>query len=89
MPVPGELAQPWLTAAGVMQPPLHDCALVVLMQVFEYLSTDMKKWMDRNGRGAAHPLPKPQIKVGGKASMLEKDRCGKAFRLKRRRGQGS
>lgn len=23
----------------------------------------MKKWMDRNGRGPAHPLPKPQIKV--------------------------
>uniref|UniRef100_A0A7S3VUG5 cyclin-dependent kinase n=1 Tax=Dunaliella tertiolecta TaxID=3047 RepID=A0A7S3VUG5_DUNTE len=33
-----------------------------LYLVFEYLSTDMKKWMDRNGRGPAHPLPKPAIK---------------------------
>lgn len=32
-------------------------------QVFEYLSTDLKKWMDRNGKGPAHPLPKAVVKV--------------------------
>lgn len=31
-----------------------------LYLVFEFLSTDLKKWMDRNGKGPAHPLD-PQI----------------------------
>ncbi len=34
------------------------------LQVFEYLSTDLKKYMDRNGRGPAHPLPTELVKVG-------------------------
>mmetsp|Transcript_691 Transcript_691/g.1836 ORF Transcript_691/g.1836 Transcript_691/m.1836 type:complete len:315 (-) Transcript_691:530-1474(-) len=33
-----------------------------LYLVFEYLSTDLKKWMDRNGKGPAHPLPKTVVK---------------------------
>jgi len=33
-----------------------------LYLVFEYLDTDLKKWMDRNGKGPAHPLPKHIIK---------------------------
>lgn len=36
----------------------------VCAQVFEYINTDMKKWMDRHGKGPAHPLPKAHIKVG-------------------------
>ncbi len=35
----------------------------VLYLVFEYLNTDLKRFMDRNGKGPAHPLPKPLIKV--------------------------
>lgn len=34
-------------------------------QVFEYLSTDLKKWMDKTGKGPAHPLPKSVVKVRG------------------------
>jgi cyclin-dependent kinase len=34
-----------------------------LTQVFEFLSTDLKKFMDRNGKGPAHPLPKEIVKV--------------------------
>mmetsp|Transcript_12478 Transcript_12478/g.35046 ORF Transcript_12478/g.35046 Transcript_12478/m.35046 type:complete len:315 (-) Transcript_12478:369-1313(-) len=34
----------------------------ILYLVFEYLTTDLKKFMDRNGKGPAHPLPKPIIK---------------------------
>lgn len=33
------------------------------MQVFEYLTTDLKKYMDRNGKGPNFPLTKPVIKV--------------------------
>ncbi|PNW79929.1 hypothetical protein CHLRE_08g372550v5 [Chlamydomonas reinhardtii] len=33
-----------------------------LYLVFEYLNTDMKKWMDRHGKGPAHPLPSMHIK---------------------------
>ncbi|PNH07529.1 Cyclin-dependent kinase B1-1 [Tetrabaena socialis] len=33
-----------------------------LYLVFEYLHTDMKKWMDRTGKGPANPLPTQQIK---------------------------
>jgi hypothetical protein len=32
-------------------------------QVFEYLTTDLKKYMDRNGKGPAHPLSKPTVKA--------------------------
>ena len=33
-------------------------------QVFEYLSTDLKKYMDRTGKGAnGTPVPKKLIKV--------------------------
>jgi serine/threonine protein kinase len=32
------------------------------LQVFEFLSTDLKKWMDRTGKGPAHPLPPATIK---------------------------
>jgi hypothetical protein len=34
------------------------------LQVFEYLTMDMKRFMDRNGKGPAHPLPTATIKVG-------------------------
>jgi len=34
-----------------------------LYLVFEYLSTDLKKFMDRNGKGPAHPLPPELVKV--------------------------
>jgi cyclin-dependent kinase len=34
----------------------------VLYLVFEYLTTDLKRWMDRNGRGPNHPLSKEIIK---------------------------
>jgi cyclin-dependent kinase len=33
-----------------------------LYLVFEYLTTDMKKWMDRNGRGPAYPLDPAMVK---------------------------
>ncbi|KAJ9530012.1 hypothetical protein QJQ45_023291 [Haematococcus lacustris] len=33
-----------------------------LYLVFEYLQTDLKKWMDRNGKGPAYPIPKNVIK---------------------------
>lgn len=33
-----------------------------LYLVFEYLTTDLKKYMDRNGKGPAHPLPKRTVK---------------------------
>lgn len=42
----------------------------VLYLVFEYLNTDLKRFMDRNGKGPAHPLPKPLIKVLCTAMML-------------------
>ena len=35
----------------------------VLLQVFEYLSTDLKKFMDRTGKGNANPMPPMLIKV--------------------------
>lgn len=35
----------------------------VLLQVFEYLSTDLKKFMDRTGKGNANPMPPKLIKV--------------------------
>ncbi len=35
--------------------------------MFEYLTTDLKKYMDRNGKGPAHPLPKTVIKVRGRS----------------------
>ena len=33
------------------------------IQVFEYLSTDLKKFMDRTGKGNANPMPQQLIKV--------------------------
>lgn len=40
------------------------CAvLCCVLQVFEYLTTDLKKYMDRTGKGPSFPLPKPTIKV--------------------------
>lgn len=33
-----------------------------LYLVFEYLTTDLKKFMDRNGKGPAHPLSKDVVK---------------------------
>eukprot|EP00879_Flechtneria_rotunda_P028061 GHRR01030139.1.p1 GENE.GHRR01030139.1~~GHRR01030139.1.p1 ORF type:complete len:246 (+),score=81.53 GHRR01030139.1:255-992(+) len=33
-----------------------------LYLVFEYLTTDLKKYMDRNGKGPNYPLPKTTIK---------------------------
>ena len=32
-------------------------------QVFEYLSTDLKKYMDRNGKGPSNPMHPDVIKV--------------------------
>lgn len=37
--------------------------LSILRQVFEYLSTDLKKFMDRSGKGTSNPLPKELVKV--------------------------
>jgi cyclin-dependent kinase len=34
-----------------------------LYLVFEYLTTDLKRYMDRNGKGPAYPLPVPTVKV--------------------------
>lgn len=34
----------------------------VLYLVFEFLSTDLKKFMDKTGRGPANKLPKPMVK---------------------------
>lgn len=34
-----------------------------VLQVFEYLTTDLKKYMDRSGKGPNYPLPKTTIKV--------------------------
>merc|ERR1711998_210270 len=34
----------------------------MLYLVFEYLTTDLRKWIERNGRGSAHPLPNQLIK---------------------------
>mmetsp|Transcript_24005 Transcript_24005/g.61573 ORF Transcript_24005/g.61573 Transcript_24005/m.61573 type:complete len:315 (-) Transcript_24005:295-1239(-) len=34
----------------------------ILYLVFEYLSTDLKKYMDRNGKGPANPLPRHIVK---------------------------
>lgn len=34
-----------------------------LYLVFEYLSTDLKKYMDRIGKGPAHPLDPMLVKV--------------------------
>lgn len=34
-------------------------------QVFEYLDTDLKKFMDLTGRGPANPLPKTLVQVRG------------------------
>lgn len=36
-----------------------------LYLVFEYLSTDLKKFMDRNGKGPTNPLPTELVKVRG------------------------
>lgn len=38
--------------------------MIPFLQVFEYLTTDLKKYMDRNGKGPAHPLDHKLIKVG-------------------------
>jgi cyclin-dependent kinase len=35
----------------------------MLYLVFEYLDTDLKKFMDLNGRGPEKPLPQALIKV--------------------------
>jgi len=37
--------------------------MCTLMQVFEYLTTDLKKYMDKNGKGPNFPLPKTTVKV--------------------------
>ncbi len=42
-----------------------DCPI---LQVFEYLSTDLKKFMDRNGKGPSNPLCPRLIKVGSTES---------------------
>ena len=39
-----------------------------LYLVFEYLSTDLKKFMDRNGKGPANPLPTELVKVSCSSS---------------------
>lgn len=33
-----------------------------LYLVFEFITTDLKKYMDKNGKGPSYPLPKPLIK---------------------------
>ena len=37
--------------------------LPYVLQVFEFLSTDLKKFMDRTGRGPLNPLPPMLVKV--------------------------
>ena len=43
----------WRRAHGGPAPP----------QVFEYLDTDLKKFMDLTGRGSANPLPPATVQV--------------------------
>ena len=38
-------------------------SLPCVLQVFEFLSTDLKKFMDRTGRGPLNPLPPMLVKV--------------------------
>ena len=42
------------------------CLVLAVLQVFEYLSTDLKKWMDKSGKGPAYPLPLVTVKVRSK-----------------------
>lgn len=53
---------------------MHAC-LPHALQVFEYLTTDLKKYMDRNGKGPNFPLPKTTIKVSRPAPRRQHD-CG-------------
>ena len=47
-----------------------------LYLVFEYLSTDLKKFMDRNGKGPAHPLDPMLVKVCSSAAGRRRRRLG-------------
>lgn len=38
--------------------------------MFEYLTTDLKKYMDRSGKGPNFPLPKTTIKVRCMAGLV-------------------
>ena len=48
----------------LLQPDAHTSDARVLRQVFEYLTTDLKKYMDRNGKGPSNPMHPDVIKVG-------------------------
>lgn len=39
------------------------------IQVFEYCTTDLKKFMDRTGKGPSNPLPKELIKASTSHDM--------------------
>lgn len=39
-------------------------------QVFEYLDTDLKKFMDRNGKGISNPMAPQLIKVRSPHPLL-------------------
>ena len=54
----------WDTSSNI----LYDLTSILkidlcVSQVFEYCTTDLKKFMDRTGKGPSNPLPKELIKV--------------------------
>ena len=56
---------------GVQRQPCSACSRARRRQVFEYLDTDLKKFMDATGRGPANPLPK---------SLVQASPCRRRFR---------
>ncbi len=54
------------TAGVLAGEQLLECVLTTCVchgQVFEYLSTDLKKYMDRNGKGPSNPMHPDVVKV--------------------------
>ena len=45
------------------------------MQVFEFLSTDLKKFMDKTGRGPTSRLPTAMVKVSLSNNILQLSAC--------------
>lgn len=54
------LCSTWCVQAS---PRLRARSLRHALQVFEYLDTDLKKFMDLTGRGPSNPLPKNVVQV--------------------------
>lgn len=51
---------------------IQNSVMMLSLQVFEFLSTDLKKYMDRNGKGPAHPLPADMVKVSCNSSIMKR-----------------